>query len=78
MISVGCSISFNGSIGSSVNAEAMPGCIDGAIARPRGGGSTICPAMMASIAFAIGSSTSGAKLLFELRLDAGRPAAGPR
>ena len=36
MISVGCSISFNGSIGSSVKAEAMPGCIDGGIDRPGG------------------------------------------
>jgi len=45
---------------------------------PAAGGSTICPAMMASTAFAIGANTSGAKLLFELGLEqvalsSGRP-----
>ena len=46
----------------------MPGCIDRAIASPCGGGSTICPAMMASMAFTIGSSLSGGSF-FELGLD---------
>ena len=69
MISVGWSICFKGSIGSSVKAEAMPGCIDGGIESPGGGGSTICPAMMASIALAIGANMSGANGLFKLRLE---------
>ena len=36
---------------------------------PAGGGSTIWPAMMASMAFAIGASFSGGSCLFELRLE---------